>query len=194
MRLSTEPRISLVDFNNTALSGLMETVPADSVCAAEWANLCLEERVAARRQAVYEDRAGRPTTWPDWRAAHARYVQQEVRRRHPLSAAFDEGDSSRPHIEPNQELYRVERIDALMDEYATGPFGVDQLRQWISNRDERTAAALADFTHFINRRFADGRPDSLHSPRSSPIWRIKQTGPGSYASDVDSRTTSRERR
>lgn len=159
-----------MDFEKPALSGLMATVPADSVRAAEWANLCLEERVAARRQAVYEDCVGHPTDWPDWRAAHARYVQQEVRRRHPLSAAFDDGDSLRPHIEPNQELYRVERIDALMDDYAAGAFGVDQLRQWISNRDALTTsppnapaplstdAALADFTQFLNGRFADGRP------------------------------------
>lgn len=159
-----------MDYNNPALSGLMATVPADGEGAAKWANLCLEERVAARRQAVYEDRVGRPTDWPDWRAAHGRYVQQEVRRRHPLSAAFGDGDALRPHIEPNQELYRVERIDAQMRDYGSGAFGVDQLRQWISNRDGHatsplgaraplpTDAALADFTQFLNRRFADGRP------------------------------------
>ena len=162
---------SRMDFANTALSGLMATMPADQVAAAEWANLCLEERVAAPRQSVYEARMDRPVEWPDWRAAHFRYVQQDVRRRHPLSAAFDAGDALRPHIEANQELYRVERIDALLNDYAAGAFGLDQLRQWISNRDaDRTAgplaagaplptdAALADFTRFLNRQFADGRP------------------------------------
>ena len=103
--------------------------------------------------------------------AHDQYVQEDVRRQHPLSAAFDASDALTPHIEPNQELYRVERIDALLNNYAAGAFSVDQLRQWISNRDaDRTTgplaagaplptdAALADFTRFINRRFADGRP------------------------------------
>ena len=160
-----------MDFADTALSRLMSTMPADPVQAAEWANFCLEERVAAPRQAAYEGRMDRPVEWDDWRAAHGRYVQQDVRRRHPLSAAFDAGDALRPHIEANQELYRVERIDALLQAYAAGAFDVDQLRQWISNRDaERTAgrleagtppptdAALADFTRFLNGRFADGRP------------------------------------
>lgn len=159
-----------MDFNNPALSGLMATVPADDEGAAKWANLCLEERVGVGRQAVYEDGVGRPTDWLDWRAAHLRYVQQDVRRRHPLSGAFDDGDALRPGIESNQELYRVERIDAPMKEYAAGTFGVDQLRQWISNRSRRstsptnaraplpTDAALADFTQFLNDRFADGRP------------------------------------
>lgn len=160
-----------MDFADTALSDLMATKPADAVAAAEWANLCLEERVAAPRQASYEARMDQPVEWSDWRAAHLRYVQQDVRRRHPLSAAFDAGDALRPHIEANQELYRVERIDNLLHDYAVGAFGVDQLRQWISNRDaERTTgprsapaplptdSALADFTRFLNRQFADGRP------------------------------------
>ena len=133
-----------MDFANTALSGLMATTPADQVAAAEWANLCLEERVAAPRQAVYEASMDRPAEWTEWRAAHGRYVQQDVRRRHPLSAAFDASDALTPHIEANQELYRVERIDALLNDYAAEPFGVDQLRQWISNRDAyRTAGPLA---------------------------------------------------
>lgn len=160
-----------MDFADTVLSGLMATVPADAVDAAERANLCLEQRVAAPRQATYEARMNRPAEWRGWRAAHHRYVQQDVRRRHPLSAAFDAGDALRPHIEANQELYRVERIDALLNHYAAGAFGVGQIRQWISNRDAEptarptgvpaplpTDAALADLTRFLNRQFADGRP------------------------------------
>ena len=113
----------------------------------------------------------RPREWHDWHEAHFRYVQGEVRRRHPLSAAFEAGDALRPHIESNQELYRVERIDGLLNDYTLGAIRLDQLRQWMSNRDaERSAhpvgagvasptdAALADLTRFLNRRFADGRP------------------------------------
>ncbi len=55
-----------MDFAYTALSGLMATMPADQVAAAEWANLCLEERVAAPRQAVYEARMDRPAEWLDF--------------------------------------------------------------------------------------------------------------------------------
>ena len=105
-----------MDFANTALSDLMATVPADAVDAAEWANLCLEERVSAPRQAAYEARVDQPAEWRDWRAAHFRYVQQDVRRPHPLSVAFDAGDALRPHIEAKQELYRLERIDGLLKE------------------------------------------------------------------------------
>lgn len=154
-----------MNFVNNVLSGLMATMPGDQVAAAEWANLGLEERVSASRQAAYEARMDRPAEWRDWRTAHHRYVQQDVRRRHPLSAAFDAGDSLRPHIEGNQELYRVERIDAPLNNYAAGTFGVDQLRQWILNRSARrtngpspTGDALADFTRFLNRQFGDGRP------------------------------------
>ena len=152
-----------MDFANTALSSLMATTPTDQVAAAEWANLCLEERIAAPRQEAYEASVDRPVEWGDWRAAHLRYVQQDVRRKRPLSAAFDAGRGLRPHIEANQELYRVERIDDLLNDYAAGAIRVDQVRQWISNRDaeltaEPMVAALADFTRFLNRRFADGRP------------------------------------
>lgn len=152
-----------MNFADTALSSLMATKPTDQVAAAEWVNLCLEERIAAPRQATYEAFLDQPVEWPDWREAHFRYVQQDVRRRHPLSAAFDAGGALRPHLEANQELYRVERIDALLNGYAAGTISVDSLRQWISNRDATTAtetvdAALADFTWLLNRRLADGRP------------------------------------
>ena len=131
-----------MNFSDTTLSDLMATVPADQEAAAEWANICLEER-----QAVYETRMDQPAEWDDWRAAHFRYVQEDVRRRHPLSAAFDPGNALRPHIEANQELYRVERIDASLDDYAAGAFSADQLRQWISNRGASAAVAAARSPH-----------------------------------------------
>lgn len=160
-----------MQFADAALSGLMATTPADEVAAAEWSNLCLEERVATSRQATYEARMDQPAEWRDWRAAHFRYVQQDVRRRHPLSAAFDPSDALRPLIEANQELYRVERIDRLLSNYAVAAPGVDQLSQWIANRDAGntaspldtgaappTDAVLADLTRFLNSQLADGRP------------------------------------
>ena len=160
-----------MQFDDAALSSLMATTPADEVAAAEWANLCLEERVSAHRQATYEERMDQPAEWGDWRKAHSRYVQQDVRRRDPLSAAFDPSEALRPHLEANQELYRVERIDRLLSNYAGAALGVDQLGRWIANRNaERAAsqlhagdamptdAALADLTRFLNRQLADGRP------------------------------------
>ena len=160
-----------MQFAAAALSSLMATTPADEAAAAEWSNLCLEERVATSRQATYEARMDHPAEWRDWRAAHFRYVQQYVRRRHPLSAAFDPSDALRPLIEANQELYRVERIDRLLSNYAVAALGVDQLGQWIANRDAGntaspldagaafpTDAALADLTWFLNSQLADGRP------------------------------------
>ncbi len=160
-----------MNFADTALSDLMATVPAEQEAAAEWANLCLEERVSPPRQAVYEARMDRPANWDDWRTAHRRYVKVDVRRRHPLSAAFDPGDALRPHLEANQELYRAERIDKPLNDYAAGALSVDRLRQWISNRHAKRPAgptatgtpsptddALAAFTRFLNRQFADGRP------------------------------------
>ena len=118
--------------------------------------------------------------------SHYRYVQEEVRRRSPLSAAFASGESSlRPGIEPNQHLYRVERIDSLLNAYGTTtgePVGVGQIRDWIAARDtdrpaESTAssfadigrlvagdtsspmvAALEELTDLFNEERSDGRP------------------------------------
>ena len=90
---------------------------------------------------------------------HFRYVQEEVRRQYPLSAAFTGGEPSlRPGIEPNQYLYRVERIDTLLNTYAAttgGPVGVEQVREWISARDakqstRRAATSLADLGRVIS--------------------------------------------
>ena len=73
--------------------------------SAEQTNLCLEERVSGSRQARYENRMGTPQNWTDWQRAHFRYVEEEVRQRDPLSAAFTPGEPSlRPRIAPNQYL------------------------------------------------------------------------------------------
>ena len=173
-------------FTRAALAGLIEPNPDGPQVAAERANLRMEERVSAVRQAAYEDRIGVPETWDDWRASHARYVEEEVRRRHPPSAAFNRGEPSlRPDIEPNQSLYRVERIDAMLRLYAAEmdePVRVERIREWISARGSDTsvggratslrdlgrsmhdgasspkAAALEDLTEFFNDWRKDGRP------------------------------------
>ena len=153
----------------------MEAVPTDAEAAAEWANLCLEERVTRERQATYEARVGQPLDWPDWRESHYRYVQEDVRRRYPTSAAFDGGKALRPHLEANQQLFRVERVDSVLSNYAAeAGVRVDaaQVSQWISTRDTQLTrsnvagsdlssparAALADLTQFLNEELSDGRP------------------------------------
>lgn len=114
----------------------MAAPPTDLEMSAEQANLCLEDRISASRQASYESRVGTPTDWLDWKGGHYRYVQEEVRRRHPMSASFTLGEPSlRPGVEPNQYLYRVERIDALLGRFATttgAPIGPSEVMQWIS--------------------------------------------------------------
>ena len=175
-----------MNFTNGALAGLMAAPPGELQVAAEQANLCMEERISKARQATYEKRMGAPQAWSDWRKNHYRYVQNEVRRRDTLSAAFTDGEPSlRPRIEPNQYLCRVERIDGLLDRYppATGaPVGVEQINGWISARDsapsgERTVdglqdldrlvpgdspspevAALHELTELFNDERGDGRP------------------------------------
>ena len=178
-----------MNFMNGAPAGLMATTPGELQVAAEQANLCMEERISKARQATYEKRMGAPQApqaWSDWRKNHYRYVQNEVRRRDTLSAAFTDGEPSlRPRIEPNQYLCRVERIDGLLDRYppATGaPVGVEQINGWISARDsapsgERTVdglqdldrlvpgdspspevAALHELTELFNDERGDGRP------------------------------------
>ena len=178
-----------MNFKNGALAGLMAATPnalqPDALqVAAEQANLCMEERISKARQATYEERMGAPRAWDDWRSNHHRYVQEEVRRRYPLSAAFT-GKKLRPGIEPNQYLCRVERIDGLLDRYATtmgGPVGAEQINGWISARDSAPSgerkvdslqdldrlvpgdspspevAALHELTELFNDERRDGRP------------------------------------
>ena len=139
--------------------------------SAEQTNLCLEERVSRSRQARYESMMGAPRNWTDWQKAHFRYVQEEVRGRSPLSAAFTPGEPSlRPRIEPNQYLYRVERIDNLLRNFATTSgvsVGVAVLNDWISARNAAGTAATAAPTiassspvaalHDLTDLFNDGR-------------------------------------
>ena len=147
-----------MEFTNSTLGGLMAMSPGGVEVAAEKANLCMEERIGPARQSAYEDRMGAPNEWEDWRDNHFRYVQEEVRRRYPLSAAFAGGEPSlRLGIEPNQDLYRVERIDSLLVTYGTPtgePVGVEQIRDWIAARDtgrpaERTATSFADIGRLV---------------------------------------------
>ena len=175
-----------MEFANGTLADLMRTPPDGLEAAAERANLCMEERTSPVRQSAYEDRMGAPGEWEDWRDSHLRYVQEEVRRRYPLSAAFASGEPSlRPGVEPNQYLYRVERIDSLLVTYGTTTgehVGVEQIRDWIVARDsdgptDRTAtsfadigrlvagdasspqiAALQELTDLFNEDRSDGRP------------------------------------
>ena len=175
-----------MNFTNSALAGLMAATPGEPQIVAEQANLCMEERISAARQAAYEDRMGAPKAWDDWRSSHYRYVQDEVRRRYPPSAAFTSGEPSlRPGIEPNQYFCRVERIDGLLGRYATATgeqVGVERINGWIAARDsapagERTGdslqdlgrlvsgdppspevAALYELTEIFNDERRDGRP------------------------------------
>lgn len=122
----------------------------------------LEERVTSNRQSAYEDWVGAPASWPDWREAHRRYVQDEVRR-HPLSAAFDGDIALRPELEPNQYLYRVERIDSVLNAYVAegGVVTPQQVGEWIAQHNSGgapAASALEDLTQFLNEEFSDGRP------------------------------------
>ncbi|NNJ83718.1 MAG: hypothetical protein HKP13_02095, partial [Gammaproteobacteria bacterium] len=89
---------------------------------AERENLLLEERVSGGRQVDYLPWISESGSWDEWRRNHERYVDDKVRRRHPLSAAFTPGESSlRPGVEQNQVLLRVELIDDLPDK--NDPFG-----------------------------------------------------------------------
>lgn len=119
---------------------------------------------------------GTPKDWHEWKGNHYRYVQEEVRRRHPLSAAFTVGEPSlRSGVEPNQYLYRVERIDALLHKFGTASgiaIGVAEVKAWISARrstipstsatagpsSSASAAALHELTDFFNDERKDGRP------------------------------------
>ena len=158
-------------FVNARLSELMQVELTDEEAVAQRTNLCLEERITSERQATYEASVAQPTDWADWREAHKRYVQEDVRRTRPLSAAFSGGDSLRPHLEGNQELYRVERIDSVLRKYAAvdgRPVDVDRVREWMSSRDSHheadpdapapAEANLEGLTETLNEDRSDGRP------------------------------------
>lgn len=117
-------------FGNRNLQRLMQIPRTEPEESAKQANLCMENRISASRQADYEAAVGSPGDWGAWQDGHARYVQMEIRRRHPLSAAFGSGEPSiRSDIEPNQYLYRVERIDELLRKYERRR-GCEFRRRW----------------------------------------------------------------
>ncbi len=147
-------------FTTGTLIDLMATPQDAPQGAAEQANLCMEGRVSAKRQGVYEGRVGKATDWHDWRERHLRYVREEVRRRYPLSAAFNPGEPSlHSGTEPNQYLLRVERIDGLLGKYSatTGKaVDVDEVNRWIAatrgknKTDTKTAKNLVDLGRLVS--------------------------------------------
>jgi hypothetical protein len=175
-------------FTTPNLGDLMATPGSDSQVPAERANLCLEVRVSADRQTRYEGRVVDADSWNGWRASHFRYIREDVRRRHPLSTAFDPGEPSlRPGVEPNQWLIRIERIDNLLKSYTADsgkPVDAAEINRWIKSAQAPGAVkgakatsltdlgqllgggkppspeveALAELTGFFNQERADGRP------------------------------------
>lgn len=162
-----------MEFTNSTLAALMRRAPDGPETTAKRANLCMEERVSAGRQAAYEQWIGDPDGWDGWQEMHHRYVEEEVRRRHPLSAAFTSGEPSlRPGIEPNQHLYRVERIDGLLAAHATTTgvsVGAEQVSDWIATRDAEAASA-GTVTAFADlRRLIAG---GSHSPKVAALHEL----------------------
>ena len=58
----------------------MQTPSTDLQESAEQANLCMEDRISATRQATYEAAVGSPGDWKAWQDRHRRYVREEVNR------------------------------------------------------------------------------------------------------------------
>ena len=131
-----------MNFGNRHLQRLMQIPRTDPEESAKQANLCMEERISASRQADYEAAVGSPGGWGAWQGGHARYVQIEVRRRLPLSASFGSGEPSlRSDIDPNQYLYRVERIDDLLSAYeGEEPVGAAHVNEWIKARESNRSS------------------------------------------------------
>ena len=158
-------------FANRDLQRLMQTTSTDLQESAEQANLCMEDRISASRQAAYEAAVGSPGDWEAWRVNHLSYVDSEVRRRDTLSAAFDSGQPSlRPNIARNQYLYRVEKIDDLLRDYkGEASVGPAQINEWINARESNrlpssptgridSLSALETLTEYFNDKREDGRP------------------------------------
>ena len=185
-------RGSEVTFTNAAMCRLMATPQVAPQESAEQANLCLEERISPSRRAVYEGKVGTLGDWRNWRGDHLRYVQNEVRRRNPLSAAFSAGEPSlRPGIEPNQYLYRVERIDRLLRTFDTSTGGhveAADVNDWISVQRSVESSndtifgsahpggayvdpridALQELTDLLNEERSDGRPSFVSFETENP--------------------------
>lgn len=149
-------------FANRDLQRLMQTPSTDLQESAEQANLCMEDRISATRQATYEAAVGSPGDWKAWQDRHRRYVREEVNRPRPLSAAFDNGQPSlRPNIDPNQYLYRVEKIDDLLSRYESEyPLEAAQVNEWIKERESNKPSGytLDTLTDLLNDERSDGRP------------------------------------
>lgn len=148
-----------VRFTNRNLQRLMQTRLTDPKESAHQANLCMEDRISTSRQAAYETAVDSPDDWGSWQEGHFNYVRNHVRLRQPLSAAFGSGEPSlRPGIEPNQHLYRVERIDWLLSDYGVE---AEEVNGWI--KEQRTATSFAvnhplvDLTEYFNEE-RDARP------------------------------------
>jgi len=159
-----------MNFSTNNLIDLMASPGSEAQVSAERANLCLEERVSSDRQRGYEAQLIAVARWDDWRTAHKRYVPQEVRRRHPLSAAFDPGGPSlRAGVEPNQWLIRVERIDGLLAKYSaeTGTrVDATELSRWIETlrvkgtAEPARASSLADLGRLVSGGNESTSPDA----------------------------------
>ena len=150
---------SEVTFTNPAMHILMGTPQVAPQESAEQANLCLEERISPPRQAVYEAMVGTPGDWRAWRGGHLRYVQNQVRRRYPLGAAFSAGEPSlRPGIEPNQYLF------SILGAARSGGGYVDP-----------RIDALQELTDLLSEERSDGRPSFVsfateNIPPHQPGW------------------------
>ncbi|MGH8487347.1 MAG: hypothetical protein ACREXS_00340 [Gammaproteobacteria bacterium] len=109
-----------MQFANSALQDLMSAEGGDPIHVAERANLSLEARVSAARQAEYEafvaPRVDAPSAyWHDLREAHEAYVQQFVRGGNGKdSTTFRPGETTlcQPG-EDNQYVLRLENLNAL---------------------------------------------------------------------------------
>ena len=130
----------------------MRTRRTDLQEAAEHANLCMEDRISESRQAAYEAAVGSPDDWKAWRDVHENYVKEKVRHPYQLSAAFGRHEPSlRSDIDPNQDLYRVERIDGLLIKESVR---AAEVNKWIGSSRE----ALEHLTESFNDVRRDGRP------------------------------------
>ncbi|GAB6043155.1 hypothetical protein [Endothiovibrio diazotrophicus] len=148
--------------------------------AAERRNLCLERRVSGERREHYRGWIEDSASWDRWREHHERYVQDQVRRRSPLSAAFTPGEPSLwSGIEGNQWLIRVERIDGLLKRFAAGDhpragerLTALKLNQWIATaKAEREAAGTArakSVNDLASLRELTGEPTSV-SPEADVL-------------------------
>lgn len=161
----------------------MGTASSTAQESAERHNLCLEEKVSTTRQSAYESFIGPQVDWPGWRSRHKGYVNEQVRRRDPLSETFA-ADSPALYagIEENQWLLRVERLDSVLGKFFAGtPVEKDRQQQldringWVKARDQAMAVAsakpkpraLSDLKDL--RAAVAGTPDTPDTPESESL-------------------------